>query len=59
MVYKKNKNKKEIYELKEYIENSIPSNLKDKADINYEDTYFKNQLNSYCNKQKIIMWVSV
>ena len=50
MIYIKDKNKNGIYELKEYKENSIPNNLKDKADVNYEDTYFKNQLNSYIKK---------
>ena len=49
MIYKKDKNNEGIYELKEYKENSIPDNLKDKANVNYEDIYFKKQLNSYTN----------
>ena len=49
MIYKKAKNKEGIYELKEYKENFIPNDLKDKTDVNYEDAYFKNQLNSYIN----------
>ena len=36
--------------LKEYKEDEIPDNLKEKANVNYEDTYFKEQLNSYCNR---------
>ena len=35
------------YELKEYKEDSIPNNLKNEANVNYDDEYFKNQLNSY------------
>ena len=50
MIYKKNKNSAGVYELKEYKENSIPSNLKDKANVNYDDNYFMSQLNSYCNR---------
>ena len=50
MIYKKDKNNTGIYELKEYKEDEIPDNLKEKANVNYEDTYFKEQLNSYCNK---------
>lgn len=50
MIYKKEKNNTGIYELKEYKEDEIPDNLKGKANVNYEDTYFKEQLNSYCNK---------
>lgn len=50
MIYKKNKNSEGIYELKEYKENSIPTKLKDKANVNYEDNYYKSQLNSYCTK---------
>ena len=50
MIYKKEKNNEGIYELKEYKENSIPNNLKNKTNINYEDSYFKSQLNSYCSK---------
>ena len=50
MIYMKGKNNTGIYELKEYKEDEIPDNLKEKANVNYEDTYFKEQLNSYCNK---------
>lgn len=50
MIYKKDKNNTDIYELKEYKEDEIPDNLKEKANVNYEDTYFKEQLNSYCNR---------
>ena len=49
MIYKKGKDNTGIYELKEYKENEIPDNLKEKANVNYEDTYFKEQLNSYNN----------
>lgn len=49
MIYKKDKNNTGIYELKEYKEDEIPDNLKEKANVNYEDTYFKEQLNSYKN----------
>ena len=51
MIYMKDKNNTGIYELKEYKEDEIPDNLKEKANVNYEDTYFKEQLNSYCNRQ--------
>lgn len=47
MIYIKDKNESEIYELKEYKEDSIPNNLKNEANVNYDDEYFKNQLNSY------------
>ena len=50
MIYKKDKNNTGIYELKEYKEDEIPDNLKEKANVNFEDTYFKEQLNSYCNR---------
>ena len=50
MIYKKGKNNTGIYELKEYKEDEIPDNLKEKANVNFEDTYFKEQLNSYCNR---------
>ena len=50
MIYKKDKNNTGIYELKEYKENEIPDNLKEKANVNFEDAYFKEQLNSYCNR---------
>ena len=50
IIYNKEKNSNGVYELKEYKENSIPSKLKDKANVNYEDDYFKSQLKSYCNK---------
>ena len=50
IIYNKEKNSKGVYELKEYKENSIPSKLKDKANVNYEDDYFQSQLNNYCNK---------
>ena len=50
MIYDNKKNSNGIYELKEYKENSIPDNLKDKANVNYDDNYFKSQINSYCNK---------
>ena len=50
IIYKNNKNEEGIYELKEYKENYISSNLKDKANVNYDDAYFKNQLNNYCSK---------
>ena len=49
MIYMKGKNNNGIYELKEYKEDEIPDNLKEKANVNYEDTYFKEQLNSYNN----------
>ena len=49
MIYMKGKNNTGIYELKEYKEDEIPDNLKEKANVNYEDTYFKEQLNSYNN----------
>ena len=49
MIYKKDKNKNGIYELKEYKENSLPNKLKEKANVNYESSYFKNQLNNYNN----------
>lgn len=49
MIYKKGKNDSGTYELKEYKENSIPGSLKNKINVNYEDTYFKSQLNSYCS----------
>lgn len=45
IIYKKNKNKNGIYELKKYEEGSIPNNLK--IDVNYEDAYLKEQLNNY------------
>ena len=51
MIYMKDKNNTGIYELKEYKEDEIPDNLKEKANVNYEDAYFKEQLNSYCNRQ--------
>ena len=50
MIYKKDKNNTGIYELKEYKEDEIPDNLKEKANVNFEDTYFKEQLNRYCNR---------
>ena len=50
MIYKKDKNNTGIYELKEYKEDEISDNLKEKANVNFEDTYFKEQLNSYCNR---------
>ena len=50
MIYKKDKNNTGIYELKEYKEDEIPDNLKEKANVNFEDAYFKEQLNSYCNR---------
>ena len=50
MIYKKDKNNTGIYELKEYKEDEIPDNIKEKANVNFEDTYFKEQLNSYCNR---------
>ena len=50
LIYQKRKNANGTYELKEYKENSIPEEIKKKADVNYEDNYFKNQLNSYINK---------
>lgn len=49
MIYMKGKNNTGIYELKEYKENEIPENLKEKANVNFKDNYFKNQLNSYGN----------
>lgn len=48
MIYNKSKNSEGIYELKKYNENDIPNNLKDKSNVNYDDSYFKNQLNNYC-----------
>lgn len=50
MIYNKSKNKEGIYELKEYKENNLPDKLKEKANVNYEDKYFQNQLNNYCIK---------
>ena len=50
MIYMKGKNNTGIYELKEYKKDEIPDNLKEKANVNFEDTYFKEQLNSYCNR---------
>ena len=50
LIYKKGKDSEGIYELKQYEENSIPEKLKDKANVNYEDAYFKSQLSNYCSK---------
>ena len=50
LIYKKSKNSDGIYELKSYKINSIPNDLKDKASVNFDDNYFKSQLNSYCIK---------
>lgn len=50
MIYNKSKNKEGIYELKEYKENNLPDKIKEKANVNYEDKYFQNQLNNYCIK---------
>lgn len=48
--YKKEKNKEGIYELKEYKENSVPDKLKEKTNVNFEDTYYRSQLELYCNR---------
>lgn len=50
IIYTNTKNSSGIYELKEYQENSLPDTLKDKMNVNYEDNYFQEQLNKYCNK---------
>ena len=50
LIYKNKKNKEGIYELIEYKEDNIPSRLNEKANVNYDDIYFKNQLDNYCNK---------
>lgn len=44
-----NKGKDGIYELKEYKENSIPNNLKEKTKVNYDSDYYKDQLYNYSN----------
>ena len=49
IIYQKDKNNEGIYELKEYKENYIPDDLKDKTNVDYEDNFFKNQINNYCN----------
>ena len=49
LIYKKNKGKDGIYELKEYKENSIPDNLKEKTNVNYDSDYYKDQLYNYSN----------
>lgn len=49
MIYTKDKNNTGIYELKEYKEDEIPDNLKEKANVNFENNYFKKQLSSYGN----------
>ena len=49
MIYTKDKNNTGIYELKEYKEGEIPDNLKEKANVNFENNYFKKQLSSYGN----------
>lgn len=41
--------KEGLYELKEY-KNELPNKIKEKTKINYDDDYFKNQINNYCNK---------
>ena len=48
--YKKEKNKEGVYELKEYKENSVPDKLKEKTNVNFEDTYYRSQLELYCNR---------
>lgn len=50
LIYKKEKNKEGIYELKEYKENSFPDKLKEKTNVNFEDIYYKSQLELYCNR---------
>lgn len=50
LIYKKEKNKEGVYELKEYKENSVPDKLKEKINVNFEDTYYKSQLKLYCNR---------
>ena len=50
LIYKKEKNKEGIYELKEYKENSVPDKLKEKTNVNFEDTYYRSQLELYCNR---------
>ena len=48
--YNEEKNKEGIYELKEYKENSVPDKLKEKTNVNLEDTYYKSKLELYCNR---------
>lgn len=49
MIYKKEKNKDVIYELKSY-SNTVPSNIKNKEVINCEDSSFTNQMNEFLKK---------
>ena len=50
LIYNEEKNKEGIYELKEYKENSVPDKLKEKTNVNFEDTYYRSQLELYCNR---------
>ena len=50
IIYNKEKNKSGIYELKDYKEDSIPANLKTKSNVNFEESYYTNQLKKYLNK---------
>lgn len=50
IILKKDKNSEGIYDLIEYKESTIPDNLKNKVNVNYDEIYFKAQLNSYCAK---------
>lgn len=49
MIFNKDKNSSGVYNLKEYKENYIPTDLRDEANINYNKE-LDIQLNSYCNK---------
>ena len=50
IIFDKVKNGTGAYNLEEYKENEIPDKYKDKLDVDYNDKFFKDQLDNYCKK---------
>ena len=50
IIFDKVKNGTGAYNLEEYKENEIPDKYKDKLDVDYNDKFFKDQIDNYCKK---------